>query len=130
MTAERAALHAGRDGIGAGCRATLSQFPQVLYGRLRDSCERDGRRDGPGELEERGCSWNPPLGGEEPTNRDQTVAALLADQRRRAGDTSAHHGIKKRFADAETRLRRLREVIEAGARPRSSGRLAGGRLTG
>ncbi|WP_245645811.1 hypothetical protein [Pseudonocardia acaciae] len=53
----------------------------------------------------------------DPGNRDRTVAALLADQHRRAGDTSARRGIKRRLANAETRLRRLREAIEAGAHP-------------
>jgi hypothetical protein len=49
-------------------------------------------------------------------NRDQTVAALFASQ---GGDrdTDAREAIEKWLCEAETRLRRLRQAIEAGVDP-------------
>ncbi|HEY0695075.1 MAG TPA: zinc ribbon domain-containing protein [Kribbella sp.] len=49
-------------------------------------------------------------------NRDETVATLLACQDG-GGDTNARQATKKRLSDAETRLRRLKDAIEAGADP-------------
>jgi hypothetical protein len=50
-------------------------------------------------------------------NRDETVAALLACQDGGGADTSARQAMKKRLSDAETRLRRLKDAIMAGADP-------------
>jgi hypothetical protein len=49
-------------------------------------------------------------------NRDETVAALVACQDG-GNDTSARQAMKKRLSDAETRLRRLKDAIEAGVDP-------------
>ena len=49
-------------------------------------------------------------------NRDETVGALLACQHG-GRNTSAQDVLKKRLSEAETRLRRLREAIEAGVEP-------------
>ena len=49
-------------------------------------------------------------------NRDQTVAAMLASQGGNR-DTDGREAIKQRLSEAETRLRRLRQAIEAGVDP-------------
>ena len=49
-------------------------------------------------------------------NRDETVAALVASQGDPAAD-GARDAAKKRLDAAETKLRRLRAAIEAGADP-------------
>jgi hypothetical protein len=52
-----------------------------------------------------------------PDNIDRAVAALLASQERRTDRSSDRDAVKRRLADAETRLSRLRAAIEAGADP-------------
>ena len=49
-------------------------------------------------------------------HREETVATLLACQDG-GGDTNARQAMKKRLSDAETRLRRLKDAIEAGVDP-------------
>ncbi len=52
-----------------------------------------------------------------PENRDRTVAALVASQKKTAATSAAHDVAKKRLEAAEGKVKRLRAAIEAGIEP-------------
>ncbi|WP_229373465.1 hypothetical protein [Umezawaea beigongshangensis] len=52
-----------------------------------------------------------------PENRDRTVVALVASQKKITATSAAHDVAKKRLEAAESRLKRLQAAIEAGVEP-------------
>ncbi|HEV3358531.1 MAG TPA: recombinase family protein [Pseudonocardiaceae bacterium] len=82
--------------------AALASHPPAVY--LRED-----------KLQEGVTAWLAGLFA--PRNMDRTVAALVASQGEPAGTLGSRDAVKKRLADAEAKLRRLRAAIEAGVDP-------------
>lgn len=82
--------------------AALASHPPAVY--LREA-----------RLQEGVTAWLAALFA--PRNVDRTVAALVASQGEPAGALGSRDAVKKRLADAEAKLRRLRAAIEAGVDP-------------